>query len=92
MQNRAKQSSRNSSGTVIFEGLTRTTLGFREYAYDVKTALFVSLNNEKSAMLVSQINPEGVELFCNAKTSFHFNKKCDRLTREFIRSIATEVM
>ena len=32
--------------------------------------MLVSLNNEKSAMLVSQMNPEEVELFCNAEISF----------------------
>ena len=47
-QSKAKRSSRRiSAGTVIFEGLKRTTLGYRAYAYDVTTALLVSLNNEK---------------------------------------------
>ena len=54
------------------------TLRYRVYAYDVN--ILVSLNNEKTAMLVSQINPEGdFELFCNAKTSLCFIKQTWRL-------------
>ena len=39
------------------------------------TAILVSLNNETSAMLVFQINPDGVELFCKAKFFFCFMKQ-----------------
>ena len=39
------------------------------------SAILVYLNNEKSAILVFQTNPVGVELFCNAKTFFCFIKE-----------------
>lgn len=42
----------------------------RVFPRDVMSAILVTLNNDKSAMLVSQINPEGVELFYNKKNHF----------------------
>ena len=39
------------------------------------SAILVYLNNEKSAILVFQTNPVGVELFCNANTFFCFMKQ-----------------
>ena len=50
-------------------------LVYRAFSRGVLSAMLVYLNNEKSAMLVSQINPVGVELFCNAKTFFCFIKQ-----------------
>ena len=40
-----------STSSVIFEGLKRTTLRYGANAYDVTTAMLVSLNNEKSITL-----------------------------------------
>ena len=40
-----------------------------------KSVILVYLNNEKSAILVYHIHPVGVELFCNAKTFFCFIKQ-----------------
>jgi len=37
-------------------------------------AILVSQNNETPAMLVSQIDPLGVQLFSYVNTSFCFNK------------------
>ena len=54
MLKQSKAKEQGSTGTVIFLGLKRTTLVYRAYAYEVTTALLVSLNNEKSAMLVSK--------------------------------------
>ena len=36
-------------------------------------------------MLVSQINPEGVELFCSANNSFSFMNKCSSRSCKCIR-------
>ena len=44
---------------------------YRAFSRDVMSAILVYLNNEKFAMLVYQISPAGVELFCNAKTFFY---------------------
>ena len=38
---------------------------YRAFSRDVMSAILASLNNEKSAILVYQISPVGVELFCN---------------------------
>ena len=48
---------------------------YRAFSCDVMSAILVYLNNEKSAILVYQISPVGVELFCNAKTFFCFIKQ-----------------
>ena len=48
---------------------------YRAFSRDVMSAILVYLNNEKSAILVYQISPVGVELFCNAKTFFCFIKQ-----------------
>ena len=47
---------------------------FIEFSHDVTVAILVSQNNEKAAMLVSQSNPLGVELFCYTNAFFCLNK------------------
>ena len=44
------------------------------FSHEVMAAIFVSQNNETAAMLVSQTNPLGVELFSYAKAFFCSNK------------------
>ena len=68
------------------------TIQYRLYAYDVTNAMLVSLNNDKSTILVCHINPGGeggggVELFCNAKTFFSFIKQTWPLVTWAIRSM-----
>ena len=46
----------------------------RVFSHDVMAAILVSQNNETMAMLVSQTNPVGVELFSYAKAFFCSNK------------------
>ena len=46
----------------------------RAFSRDVTSAILVFLNNETAAMLVSPINPVGVELFSYAKTFFCSNQ------------------
>ena len=46
---------------------------YRVFSLDVTTATFVSQNNETAAMLQSQTNPLGVELFSYANTFFCSN-------------------
>ena len=53
----------------------------RAFSRDVMSAILVYLNNEKSTILVYQISPVGVELFCNAKLSFVSLSKYGRLSR-----------
>ena len=47
---------------------------YRVFSLDVTTAIFVSQNNETAAMLLSQTNPVGVELFSYANAFFCSNK------------------
>ena len=47
---------------------------YRVFSHDVAVAILVSHNNETAAMLVSQTNPLGVELFSYAKAFFCSNK------------------
>ena len=44
------------------------------FSYDVTATILVSQNLETAAMLVSQINPVGVELFSYANTFFRSNR------------------
>ena len=57
-----------------FRGQKRCTKGDVQVAYrvshDVTAAIFVSQKNETAAMLVSQTNPLGVELFLMQTLSF----------------------
>ena len=46
----------------------------RVFSYDVTAAILEFQNNETAAMLVSQINPLGVELFSYANAFFCSNK------------------
>ena len=46
---------------------------YRVFSLDVTTATFVSQNNETAAMMQSQTNPVGVELFSYANTFFCSN-------------------
>ena len=46
----------------------------RVFSHDTTAAIFVSQNNERVAMLVSQTNPLGVELFSYASAFFCSNK------------------
>ena len=46
----------------------------RVFSHDVAAAILVSQNNETAAMLASQTNPMGVELFCYANAFFCSNK------------------
>ena len=64
-----------SSGRYETQPLVGQNFEKRVMNYDVTTVMSVFLNNEKSTMLTSQINPEGVEVFCNIKTSFCFIKQ-----------------
>ena len=43
---------------------------YRVFSHDVTVAVLVSENNETAAMLVSQTNPVGVELFLMETLSF----------------------
>ena len=47
---------------------------YRVFSHDVTAAIFLSHNNETAAMLVSQTNPVGVELFSYANAFFCCNK------------------
>ena len=47
---------------------------YRVFSHDIMVAILVSQNNEAAAMLVSQTNHVGVELFCYANTFFCSNK------------------
>ena len=47
---------------------------YRVFSHDVMVAILVSHNNKTVAMLVSQTNPVGVELFSYAKAFFCSNK------------------
>ena len=47
---------------------------YRVFSHDVTAAILVSQNNEKTAMLVSQTSPVGVQLFSNANAFFCSNK------------------
>ena len=61
----------------------------RVFSHDVKAAILVSQNNETVAMLVSQTNPLGVELFSYAN-AFFCSKKLHRCwPREWKHSIKT---
>ena len=64
-----------SSGRYETQSLVGQNLEKRVMNYDVTTAMSVFLNNEKSTTLMSQINPEGVEVFRNIKTCFCFIKQ-----------------
>ena len=44
------------------------------------SAILVYLNNEKSAILVYQINPVGVELFCNTEMFLFHNSNMTLIT------------
>ena len=44
------------------------------FSYDVTTAILVSQNSETAAMLVSQTNPVGVELFSCVNSFYHSNR------------------
>ena len=59
-----------------FVALSVTLLkaSYRVFSYDVTAAILVSQNLETTAMLVSQINPVGVELFSYANTFFCSNR------------------
>ena len=41
---------------------------YRVFSHDVAAAILVSHNNETAAMLVSQTNPMGVELFFSSSS------------------------
>ena len=47
---------------------------YKVFSHDVTTAILVFQNNKSAAMLVSQTNPVGVELFSYAHAFFCFNK------------------
>ena len=47
---------------------------YRVFSHDVSAAILVSQNNETVAMLVSQTDPLGVQLFSHANASFCPNK------------------
>ena len=55
------------------------------FSRDVTAAMLVSLNKEMAAMLVSPINPPGIELFYHANVFFSFGGK----TRLLITSVKT---
>ena len=59
-----------------FVALSVTLLkaSYRVFSYDVTAAILVSQNLETTAMLMSQINPVGVELFSYANTFFCSNR------------------
>ena len=46
----------------------------RVFSHDVMVAILVSQNNETAAMILSQTNPVGVELFSYANAFFCSNK------------------
>ena len=54
--------------------VTLLKASYRVFSYDVTAAILVSQNLETAAMLVSQINPVGVELFSYANTFFCSNR------------------
>ena len=47
---------------------------YRAFSLDVSAAILVSQNKETAAMLVSQTNPLGIELFSYANAFFCFSK------------------
>ena len=47
---------------------------YRVFSHDVTAAMLVSQNYKTAAILVSQTNPVGVELFSYANAFFCFNK------------------
>ena len=48
----------------------------RVFSHDVTAPILVSQNTETAAILVSQTNPLGVELFSYANAFFYFSKIC----------------
>ena len=54
--------------------VTLLKASYRVFSYDVTAAILVSQNSEMAALLVSQINPVGVELFSYANAFFCSNK------------------
>ena len=53
----------NNFNTGINTSKWHTHDRYRVFSHDVKAAILVSKNNKTAAMLVSQTNPLGVELF-----------------------------
>ena len=59
----------------------KTPLTYRVFSRDVTAAMLVSLNKGKAAMLVSPINPPGIEFYSYANVSFCFGwKTCSLAT------------
>ena len=58
----------------LFTYILCQPLTCRAFSHDVTVAILVSQNNKMVAMLASQINPVGVELFSYANTFFYSNK------------------
>ena len=92
-QSKAKRSSRRiSAGTVIFEGLKRTTLGYRAYAYDVATSMLVSLNNESRPCWCRKSILRELNSLVEQKLSFISLNKYGRWSRDCIRSIQVGIL
>ena len=54
--------------------ICKGAMNYRVFTHDVMAAILVSQNSETAAMLVSQTNPLGVELFSYANAFFCSNK------------------
>ena len=54
--------------------VTLLKASYRVFSYDVTAAILVSQNSEMAALLVSQINPVGVELFSYTNAFFCSNR------------------
>ena len=55
---------------------------YRVFSRDVTAAMLVSLNKGTAAMLVSPINPQGIEFYSYANVSFFWVKKHAHWSRE----------
>ena len=60
----------------------------RAFSRDVTSAILVFLNNDTAAMLVSPINPVGVELFSYAKTFFCASRSQNKTIEASLASLS----
>ena len=60
--------------SITWKGLLSTGQTYRAFSHDITEAILLSQNNETVAMLVSQINPVGVEIFSYENAVFCSNK------------------
>ena len=60
--------------SITWKGLLSSGQTYRAFSHDITEAILLSQNNETVVMLVSQINPVGVEIFSYENAFFCSNK------------------